>query len=93
MVQTQAFHGNCNWQISANDDPNLRLNAVLGACAVERFNTQMLLNPLEEQIHLPALAIQAGNQLWLQSKVVFQKHDMLACFVLDDNTAQYSWIG
>jgi len=42
----------------------------------------MLLDPLEEQFDLPALALQVGNQLRFQGKVVGQKHQTLSRPVL-----------
>jgi MerR family copper efflux transcriptional regulator len=34
----------------------------------------VLLDPFEEQLHLPALAVQVGNQMRLQDEVVGEKH-------------------
>lgn len=87
MGQIQALFGYSNQHVSADCYPNLRLHRVL-AGAVEHFDSQMLLDPLEEQFHLPALAIQVGNQCGLQNEVVRQKNDAFACFVLDNDTAQ-----
>ena len=87
MGQIQALLGYRNQHVSAYCDPNLRLHCVL-ARSVKRLDAQMLLDPFEEQLDLPALAIQVGYQLWLQSKVVRQKYDAFACLVLDDDTAQ-----
>ena len=58
-------------------DPYLRLDRVL-AGAKEHLDTQMLLDPLEERFDLPALALQVGNQLRFQGKVVGQKHQTLS---------------
>lgn len=87
MWQIQSLFGYSNQHVSADCYPNLRLHRVL-AGAVEHFDSQMLLDPLEEQFHLPALAIQVGNQCGLQNEVVRQKNDAFACFVLDNDTAQ-----
>ena len=43
----------------------------------------MLLDPFEEQFHLPALAVQTGNQFGTQSEVVAQKHQPFSGVVLD----------
>ena len=48
-------------------DPDLRLHRVL-AGAEEHLDAQMLLDPLEEQLDLPALAIQIGDHLGLQAE-------------------------
>ncbi len=87
MGQIQALLGYSNQHVSADCYPNLRLHRVL-AGAVEHFDAQMLLDPFEEQLHLPALAIQVGNQCGLENEVVRQKNDAFACFVLDNDTAQ-----
>jgi hypothetical protein len=53
MRQFQAFIGNRDRYVGANGNPYLRLHCVL-AMAVERLDAQMLFDPLEEQLHLPA---------------------------------------
>ena len=87
MGQIQALFDYSNQHVSADCYPNLRLHRVL-AGAVEHFDSQMLLDPLEEQFHLPALAIQVGNQCGLENEVARQKNDSFACFVFDNDTAQ-----
>jgi hypothetical protein len=87
MGQIQSLFGYGNQHVSADCYPNLRPHRVL-AGAVEHFDAQMLLDPLEEQLHLPALAIQVGNQCGFENEVVRQKNDAFACFVLDNDTAQ-----
>ena len=59
MIKMKAFF--------CDGDPYLRLDRVL-AGAKEHLDTQMLLDPLEEQFDLPALALQVGNQLRFQGK-------------------------
>ncbi len=87
MGQIQALLGYSNQHVSADCYPNLRLHRVL-ARTVEHFDSQMLLDPFEEQLHLPALTVQSRDQLWLQCEVVGQESDSFACVVLDDDTAQ-----
>ena len=48
--------------------------------AVKRFDAQMLLDPLEEQFHLPATLVQFGNGGRRQLCIVGQKHQFLAAF-------------
>jgi hypothetical protein len=50
----------------------LRLHGVLVGTQ-EHLDTQVLLDPLEEQLHLPTLVVQLGNPLRLQGKVVGQE--------------------
>jgi hypothetical protein len=91
MGQFQAFLSNSDQHIGADGDPDLRLHRVL-ARAVESLDAQMLLDPLEEQLHLPALAVQSRDQLGLEREVVGQKRDPLATLVFDHHAAQYRWI-
>ena len=85
--QMQAFLGNCNQHVGADRDPDLRLDRVLVG-AIKRLDAQVLLDPFEEQLDLPALAIQVCNQLGFEGEVVRQKRDPLARLVLDDHTSQ-----
>ncbi len=87
MRQFQAFLGNRDQHISANGDPNLRLHCVLGL-PVERLDPQMLLDPFEEQLDLPALAIELRDQRGFETEVVGQKRNPLARLVFDHHPAQ-----
>ena len=89
--QIQAFLGNGDQHVSADRNPDLRLDRVLGG-SVKRLDPQMLFDPLEEQLDLPALAIQVRDQLGFEREVVGQKRDSLACLVLGHDTAQRSGI-
>jgi hypothetical protein len=83
----QTFLDDGNQHVGADRNPDLRLHCVL-AGTQKRFDAQMLLDPFEEQLDLPTLAIQVGNEFWLQGKVVGQKRDALSGFVLDHYPAQ-----
>ena len=87
MIKMQTFLRDGNQQVGRYGNPYLRLDGVL-AGAKEHLDAQVLLDPFEEQLHLPTLAVQVGNQLGLQSEVVGQKHQALAGVVLDDHPAQ-----
>ena len=84
--QMQAFLGNGDQHVSADCNPDLRLDRVLVG-AIKRLYSQVLLDPFEEQLDLPALAVQVCNQLGLESEVVGQKSYSLARLVLDDHTS------
>ena len=74
-------------QVHRVRDPELRLHRVLGG-AGEALDSQMLLDPLEKQLHLPALPIQrADGQRW-QAEVVGQKHQSLAGLVFETDAPQ-----
>ena len=87
----QTFFDDGNQHISANRNPDLRLHRDL-AGAQECLDTQVLLDPFEAQLHLPALAIHVDNEFGLQAEVVGQKRDALASFVLDHHPAQSSGV-
>ena len=83
----QTFLDDGNQYVGAHRNPDLRFHRVF-ARAQEGLDAQVLFDPLEEQFHLPALAVQIGNEFGLQSKVVGQKRDAFAGFVLDHHAAQ-----
>ena len=83
----QAFFGNCGQHVGACRDPDLRLNSVLVG-AIKRLDAQVLLVPIEEQLHQPTLAVQVCDQLGFEGEVVGQKIYWLARLVLDDYTLQ-----
>ena len=87
MVKMQPLLSNGDQHVGGYGNPNLRFHRVL-AGAKEHLDAQMLLDPFEEQLHLPALAVKIGNQLGLQGKVVGQKHQAFAGIVLDHHPAQ-----
>ena len=91
MFKMQTFVCNGDQHIAAHGNPDLRLHGVL-AGAKKPLDTQMLLDPFEEQLHLPGLTIKVGNEFWLEREVVGQKRDALAGFVLDHDPAQGSRI-
>ncbi len=55
--QTISLLRNDEQKIVANGYPDLRVDRVLDG-SIEGFDVQMLLDPLEEQLDLPALAVQ-----------------------------------
>ena len=85
--QMQAFLGNGDQHISADCNPDLRLDRVLVG-AIKRLDSQVLLDPFEKQFDLPALAVQICNQLGFEGEVVGQKRDALASVVLDHHASQ-----
>ena len=85
--QMQAFLGNGDQHVSADCNPDLRLDRVLVG-AIKRLDAQVLLDPFEEQLDLPALAVQVCNQLGFEGEVVGQKRDPLARLVLDHHASQ-----
>ena len=63
----------------------MRLHRILG-CAVELFDTKMLLDPFEEQLHLPAALVECADGGCRQGEVVGKEHQPfvgLGVFELD----------
>ena len=85
--QMQTFLGNGDQHVSADRDPDLRLDCVFVG-AIKRLDAQVLLDPFEEQFDLPALSIQVCNQLGFEGEVVGQERDAFATVVLDDHASQ-----
>ena len=78
----KTFLGDGDQQIRRYGNPDLRLHRVL-AGAKEDLDTQMLLDPFEEQLHMPALAVKIADQFGLQGEVVGQKHRALSAVIFD----------
>ncbi len=70
---------NGDQHVSGDGAPDLRFDCVL-AVVDEAFDMQMLLDPLEEQLDLPAAFVQCGDRQCRQSRVVGQEHQRLAGF-------------
>ena len=77
-----------NEHVGRHGAPDLRLDCVL-AGAQKTLDAQVLLDPFEEQLHLPSVLVQGGNSQCRQACVVGQKYQRLARFwVFEPNTAQ-----
>ncbi|MCK9231131.1 MAG: hypothetical protein RBS58_10770 [Syntrophales bacterium] len=63
-------------KVFVKGDPYPGLDGVLGG-AIKSLDSEMLFDPLEKQLHLPAVAIQFGDRLHRQRKIVGQKHKAL----------------
>ena len=68
-----------NQHIGGHGAPDLRLHRVL-AGAQKALDAQMLLDPFEEQLHLPATLVQRGNGQRRQRRIIGQEHQRLAGF-------------
>ena len=76
-VETEFLLDDRHQHVDADGDPDLRPHSVFGS-AVEAFDAQVLLDPLEEQLHLPSAPVQGGNGQRWQRKLVGQEHQVLA---------------
>ena len=77
MFQVQPLLHDGNRHIGRNGDPDLCLNGVFGR-AIKSLDSKMLLDPFEEQLHLPSLLVKRANRKRRQRKVVGQKLECLA---------------
>ena len=66
-------------EVDADRDPDLRLDGVL-AGPEERFDAQVLLDPLEEQLDVPAALVERGDGGGREPEMVGQKDEDLAGF-------------
>src|SRR5574343_722857 len=72
--------------VGGHGAPDLRLHGVL-AGAQESLDTQVLLDPFEEQLDLPATFVERGNRQGGQRRVVGQKDQRLARFGVFESDA------
>src|SRR5690625_45375 len=78
-LKIEPFFDDGDQHVHGDGNPNLRFHGVL-ACAIEALDSQVLLDPLEEQLDLPALPIQRGDGERGQLEVVGQKDQRLGAF-------------
>ncbi len=73
-IQLQSFLDNGHKNVYRNGDPNLGLQCVL-AGAVKCFDPQVLFDPFEEQLHLPAAFVKLRDHDCRQREVVKEKRN------------------
>ena len=73
MVQLQGFLHDGHKNINGDGDPDLSFDCILGG-AIKGLDPEMLLDPFEKQLDLPAAAIEVGNRDSGKNEVVGQKH-------------------
>ena len=77
-----------NQHVSRHGAPNLRLDGIL-AVAQELLDSQVLLDPFEEQFDLPAVLVECCDGQRGQDKVVGQEYERLATLdILESNAPQ-----
>ena len=77
--RVKAVFDDCDEHVGSNSAPDLRAHRVL-AVAQEFLDSQMLLDPFEEQLHLPSILVERGDQVRGQDHVVGQKRQGLTRF-------------
>ncbi len=86
MFQIQALLHNSNRDLGRNRDPYLFLDGVF-CVAIKRFDSEMMFDPLEEQLDLPLLFVEGANRDGPQSKVVGEKNEPLVALCIDESDA------
>src|SRR5450432_237228 len=78
--QVQPFAHDRDQHVGRHGVPDLRLHGVLGI-AEEALDAQVLLDPFEKQLNLPALPIQFANSQCWQNEIVREEHQRSALVV------------
>jgi hypothetical protein len=68
----ELLFNNCDQHIGGDGTPDLRLHRIL-AVADKAFDTEMLLDPFEEQLDLPATFVECRDGQRRQGSIVGQK--------------------
>src|SRR3954452_5015665 len=76
-VQVEALLDDGDEDVDRDGDPDLGLHRVFG-CPEEPFDPEMLLDPLEEQLDLPAAFVERADGRGRQAKLVGEEHQRLA---------------
>ena len=82
-VQIESLLDDGDEHVDGDRDPDLRPHGVLGG-AVEGFDAQVLLDPFEEQLDLPAASIELGDGRCWEGPVVGQEDQGLASLGVAD---------
>lgn len=90
LGDTQLLLGNSDQQVGADGNPDLCLHCI-GRVAVEGFDLQMLLHPLEKQFDLPALPIDLGDGGCWQNEVVGEEDKTFASTQIDEGDSAQSF--
>ena len=72
--------------VDRDRDPHLRLHGVLGS-SEERLDPQVLLDPPEEELHLPPLLVEQGDALRGKGKIVRQENEFLLVLDVEESDA------
>ena len=75
----EAFSEDGNDDVGGNGDPDLRLHRIFG-CSIEGLYSEMLLDPLEEQLDLPPTFVEIGDGECRKDKIVGHKNERFFFF-------------
>ena len=74
----QLLFQNRHQHVNTDGNPNLGFHRVI-AGAIKVFDAQVLLDPFEEQLHLPTALVEQGYGQGGEGEVVSQEYQALAC--------------
>src|SRR3989338_8374602 len=77
-IQFELLLDNRHQHVDADGDPDLRSHRVLRG-AVETLDSQMLLDPFEEQLHLPSTFVQRAYCQRRQRELIGEEHQYFVC--------------
>jgi len=79
-LDAETFADDGDQDVNRDGDPDLCLHRVLTG-SIESFDAQVLFDPLEEQLHLPALLVDFGDGQGWQREVLDRKTSRLMVFL------------
>src|SRR4030065_2642367 len=79
QVQIQPLPDDGDQDVDRDGDPHLRLHGVLRG-PEDRLDPEMLLDPPEEELDLPALLVQPGDAFRGEGKIVGEEDQVLSRF-------------
>src|SRR5579883_421729 len=92
-VQSELLFDDGDEHVDGDGDPHLGLHGVLRG-AVEALDAQVLLDPLEEELDLPAALVERADGQGGQQAMVCQEHQVLVGLrIAVPDAAQMRWIG
>ena len=77
-VQTKFLLDDCHQHVDADGDPDLRFYGALVGTE-KRFDAQMLLDPFEKQLDLPATFVELSDDQSGKLKIVGEEAEPLFC--------------
>ena len=91
-LQAQPLPDDRDQHVDRHRDPDLRLHGVLRG-PVESLDAQVLLDPLEEQLHLPAALVESTDRQRRQRRLVGEEDQPLACLGIPEaDPSQVLWV-
>ena len=90
-MRFQTFLNNGYQDIHGDSNPDLCFDCVLGR-SIKGFDSQVLLDPFEEQFHLPAAFVELSNGHGRKGEIIGEEDEPLFCFGIDvPDTSEFFW--